>query len=404
MCFGSKDNSSAPAPKPAQIPQQQPTNSSYPSKAMGNSSYDAPPPGPPPSHHAGPSTDYAPPPGPPPSKGRNDDFAPPPGPPPARRVNEDYAPPSGPPPARNANDDYAPPPGPPPSHDYAPPPGPPPTQEPKKHAWEEAVPDTSLLPPPPDYFGSFDRSPTNNATEQEAEAGESWCRQYQLYPPIQPDQQVLDALKVGNINLFTPPFFKGALAQIGLGVWKGHSYSGSPDTCIASYPPLYSVAAHSPLATGRKKTIYYEVNILSDSRREVSLALGFNAPPYPSFRLPGWHRGSLAVHGDDGHKFTNDRWGGKSFTGAFKRGETLGIGIDLSPGHGGGISIEVFFTRDGREVGRWNLHEERDQERDLTVEGLEGFHDLCAAIGVFDKVNFEIVFAPGKWKWKGYQG
>lgn len=220
---------------------------------------------------------------------------------------------------------------------------------------------------------------------------------------MQLDQQALNALQIGNINLFTPPFFKGALAQTGTGVWKVHSYAGASDTSIASYPPLYNVGAHSPLATGRKRTIYYEVNILKDSRREVSLALGFTAPPYPAFRLPGWHRGSVAVHGDDGRKYINDRWGGKDFTQPFKRGETVGLGMSLVPGQGGGIVVEIFHTKEGHEVGRWNLHEEADTKMDLPVHGLEGFHDLCASVGMFDKVDFEIVFIPRQWKWKGYQ-
>jgi len=39
--------------------------------------------------------------------------------------------------------------------------------------------------------------------------------------------------------------------------------------------------------------------------------------------MPGWQRGSLAVHGDDGRKYINDSWGGKDFTSSFKEGETL---------------------------------------------------------------------------------
>lgn len=385
MCFGSQDKSGASAaPRPTQMPQQQAPSSSYPSKGQGPS-----------------GGDYAPPPGPPPSSSkqtRSDEYAAPPGPPPSKQAyGGDYAAPPGPPPSH----DYAAPPGPPPSHDYAPPAGPPPSQDVhKKQAWEEAVPDTALLPPPPNFFGAYDFSPKNNATEAEAENGEKWCRQFPLYNPLQLDGQAVNALQVGNLNLFTPPFFKGALAQVATGVWKGHSNSGCRDTCIASYPPLYSVVTHSPRATNRKKTIYYEVNILKESRDEVSLAIGFSAPPYPAFRLPGWHRGSLAVHGDDGRKYINDRWGGKDFAQPFKRGETVGLGMDLHPDG----NVEVFHTVEGREAGRWGLHEELDATTDLPVTGLEGFHDLCASVGVFDKVSFEIVFAPGRWKWKGYQG
>ncbi|KAI1496365.1 hypothetical protein F5X99DRAFT_422182 [Biscogniauxia marginata] len=270
MCIGDKNNYNDPAPKPAQIPQYSPSSSKLPARASM-----------PPSHN------YAAPAGLPPSK--NNPF-----------TNN----------SNNNNDAFAPPPGPPP---------PPfdaaaawdPQGKQKQHDWESAVPDTALLPPPPNFFSGFDRSPANNATEEEAEAGEAWCREYPLYAPLTLDAGALAALASGNINMFAPPSFRGALARTEPGVWRGSTPPGTPDTYLATYPPLYSVTAHSPLATGRPKTAYFEVRILEDERRrfggskaeeeEVTLALGFAAPPYPAFRLPGWHRASVGVHGDDGH-------------------------------------------------------------------------------------------------------
>ncbi|KAF7523494.1 hypothetical protein G7054_g11769 [Neopestalotiopsis clavispora] len=274
----------------------------------------------------------------------------------------------------------------------------------RKHNFDAAGSDTFLQPSPPELSGRFDYSPSNNASSQEAEEGEKWCKRHHLCRPVRPDQQSLNTIRVGNIKLLAPPSFHGTLIQVGLGIWEGSSYSGCLDTCITSSPPLYSVSTHSPLMTWRTRTIYYEVNILSNTRPERVLALGFNAPPYPSFRLPGWHRGSVAIHGDDGHISINDLWGGRSFTRPFKRGETLGIGIDLSPGQGGDITVKVFFTRNGTKVGSWDIHEEADPQYDQPLTGLEGFHDLCAAIGVCDAVSFEVVFAPNRWKWKGYNG
>ncbi|KAK3905084.1 hypothetical protein C8A05DRAFT_31133, partial [Staphylotrichum tortipilum] len=168
---------------------------------------------------------------------------------------------------------------------------------------------------------------------------------------------------------------------------------------------------HSPLThPSQTKTIYYELHLLpapaNPPTGDICLALGFTALPYPSFRLPGWHRGSLAVHGDDGHRFVNDRWGGKSFAPPFVAGETYGIGIvfrvvPLPGGNGGGrIETEVFFTRQGREIGRWNLHEETDAEQDLPVTGLEGYHDLSCAVGTCGLTGFEVVFDPARWLYR----
>ncbi|KAK5632687.1 hypothetical protein RRF57_008401 [Xylaria bambusicola] len=460
MCFTSSDRSDDPPPRPAQLPQKQQQRQSasmpYTSKASIPNDF-APPAGPPASHrtlYQAQETDYAPPSGPPPQP---QDFAPPQGPPPSQRAAEEYAPPSGlppshdyvppagPPPSKNnpffedavpppgpppshvhayrgeESFDYAPPPGPPPSQDYAAPPGPPPLQEKeqefKKHDWETAVPDTSLLPPPPNFFNGFDRSPTNNATEKEADAADEWCEHFPLDNPRRFAPLEVAAMSTGNINMFAPPFYQGTLHRESVGVWRGLSPSEAPDTCLATYPPLYSVTQHSPFATRQRKTIYYEVRILEahisrkTRKEEVSLALGYAAPPYPPFRLPGWQRGSLGVHGDDGHKYINDKWGGKTFTQPFKRGDTLGLGMDFTPmfeasydnstpAPVGRILVEIFLTRDGVEAGRWDLHEESDRIHDMPVTGLEGFHDLCASVGVFDKVGFEIIFDPKKWKWQ----
>lgn len=228
--------------------------------------------------------------------------------------------------------------------------------------------------------------------------------------------QSAQALASGEIGVVVPRSYKGVLNRIAPGVWKGATQKGCTDSCILSTVPLYSVYTHSPLQTGSSKTVYYEVRIAHSNRAEVSLALGFTAPPYPTFRLPGWHRGSLGVHGDDGSRFVNDMWGGRDFTAPFKPGETIGLGmiysrndltappayVDASAGNTAPavtvpINVDVFLTRDGKKVAGWNLHEENDAQEDLPVTGLEGFHDLLAAVGTFENVEFDIVFDASQW-------
>ncbi|KAK0631652.1 hypothetical protein B0T14DRAFT_502070 [Immersiella caudata] len=443
MCFGSKekqlynDSDDAPRPAPGQFPQQPTYADSGPKASMpqqvqqpyyspapvspASPQYQAPPSAPP---SVPPSASYQPPAGPPPAELSSvthsnppaelssGDFAPPPGPPPPHKKDSDFAPPPGPPPGHNAAGDFAPPPGPPPSHgkaadlDYtAPPPGAPP-----KHDWEIAVPDTSLFPPPPAIFSGWYTSPTSNATEEEAKKGEAWCDAYPLIAPLTLDSAALSLLRTNTIRLMTPSTnFLGSLTCTAPGVWSGATQPQSTDSCILGYPPLYSVREHSPLATGLSKTIYYEVlakgtsssnPFHSSSNEDICLAIGYTALPYPNFRMPGWHRGSLAVHGDDGHKFINDRWGGKSFTEPFRRGETYGIGMTFKAVAGGRIETEVFFTRQGRMSGGWNLHEETDAKEDLPVTGLEGYHDLSCAIGTYQAVAFDVIFDPARWLYK----
>lgn len=325
---------------------------------------------------------------------------------------DDYKPPAGPPPGYHAQ--YSPPTGPPPKQPevYAPPEGPPPSQ----HNWQTAVPDTSLLPPPPSV--GYQRSPANNATETDAIRAEEWLRHRPLQPPLHIiDRQAVAQVDSGEVFLSTPPGFAGSLKTFRMGSWRGSTKRQSPDSCIMSASPLYSVEAHSPLYTKQSKTIYFEVKVLPSSRAdEISLALGFVAQPYPTFRLPGWERASLGVHGDDGNRYVNDKWGGRDFTQPFKRGQTVGIGmtfsrreIDQPPAYDGQpapttsslpINIEVFFTRDGKKQGGWNVHEELDAAEDLPVTGLEGMHDLYAAVGTFDQVEFEVNFAARDWLYK----
>lgn len=266
-----------------------------------------------------------------------------------------------------------------------------------EHDWESAVPDTSLFPPPPDFFNGWDRSPASNSSEHACNLGVQWCEAHPLTPPITLDANALQALQTGDIQLMKPWDFGGRLARTGPGRWAIQTDKASPDACVIGYPPLYSVRHHSPLATGRKRTIYYEVLLRSLRSREAAVALGFTALPYPNFRQPGWHRGSMAVHGDDGHKYVNDRWGGASFTAPFETGATYGVGMTFESA-GGRVSVTCFFTRDGRVDGTWDLHEELDASVVLPVTGLEGFHDLSCAVGTYQGVECEVVFDPRKWK------
>lgn len=172
--------------------------------------------------------------------------------------------------------------------------------------------------------------------------------------------------------------------------------------------------------------MYFELKVLSfgDSNprwgrkgqsleeADAGIAIGYFAPPYLGWRLPGWQRGSLAVHGDDGRRYVNDTFGGVDFTTAFKAGETVGIGMtwkpqmaDAPPTYGAArqspLAVDVFFTRNGRRDGGWNLHEEMDAERiEGGTIGLDGDYDVFAAIGVFGAVELEVRFNPQDWMFR----
>ena len=83
---------------------------------------------------------------------------------------------------------------------------------------------------------------------------------------------------------------------------------------------------------------------MSKSRPESGIAVGFCAKPYPGWRLPGWERASLGVHGDDGRRFVNDTWGGKDFTTEFRPGESVGIGMIFDTPNGEAAASGMWET------------------------------------------------------------
>ncbi|KAI4846148.1 hypothetical protein E4T44_02360 [Aureobasidium sp. EXF-8845] len=349
-------------------------------------------------------------------------------------TKERYNPPPGPPPGWSkkqeaASDSYAPPPGPPPgyqrhdeksgmSEQYAPPPGPPPSHRqedpldqsaPPDYAPWLSVPDTSLLPPAPAV--THDTSPTANATEYSAEQAKEWCNRFQLYQPGQIPASVHEDFRLHGFT-FTPPspHFSGELkrAMRQHNSWSVRTRKNCGDCILTTSAPLYSAALNDPLRNqGRPFTIYFEIRVMrmgSDSGDEgdAGIAIGFVAPPYPTFRLPGWERGSFGVHGDDGRRYIDDDGGGQDFTTYFKNGETVGIGMHIRPAQfpGRRRDVEVFFTREGQKEGGWNMYEERDGDDCGSIVGLEGDHDLMAAVGMFGQVEFEVRFRREEWLYR----
>lgn len=336
---------------------------------------------------------------------------------------------------------YHPRPGPPPNHaqtssssvQYTPPPGPPPShqsteQPPSYHNWQ-VIPDTALLPPPPSI--GYDSSPAANASFSDSEAAADFCRRNPLWPPqsLTPAQHA--SIQSSHLSLLKPPSFKGdLLPQPRPGHWKCLSNTHCTDSSILTSLPAYSAQWDSPLRTQRPKTIYFELKVTgiggewdtssspSFIEAESGIAIGYVAPPYPSWRLPGWQRGSLAVHGDDGRKYVNDTYGGVDFTAPFSVGETVGVGVtfrlpvnppsyDQTSGQAGGegssmLDVEVFFTRNGIRQGGWDGNEELDERCEGGAVGLKGECDLFPAVGVYGAVDWEVFFSPENWKYNPF--
>lgn len=315
--------------------------------------------------------------------------------------------------------------------DYAPPSGPPPgpghhaspsglalsqrntdSEPPPYHDWT-SVPDNALLPPPPSL--GHTTSPSGNANPSDADRAHDWCKLYPMIRPHQPTPAQHAAVANGDVRILQPPEYKGDLSMPGTGLWRGSTPLGSKDACLLTSSPLYFASADSPFNTRTTKTIYFELTVRSLGRGrgtdESSIAIGYCAMPYPTWRMPGWERGSLAVHGDDGRRYVNDTWGGKDFTSPIQVGDTVGLGISFMipdgppdygapPQTGTSIKVEVFLTRNGQRGEGWNLHEELDASNDLGIDGLDGQFDLYGAVGTFGGVEFDISFDSRQWLWR----
>jgi len=328
----------------------------------------------------------------------DEDFAPPPGPPPSHlptqseEVNPLRLDPT-PPPAQKQVD----------STEYAPPPGPPPfANPPPYHDWT-VIPDTSLLPPPPSVPNV--NSPTNNASYDSAARAHEWCALFPPYTPSVISPQLYRLVQDGDVTLEKPPsppgLPRGDLRQLSSpGTWRCHTARRQQqDAIILSTLPLYFAAHDHPLRTRRPKIIYFELRVRSIADDESGIALGFAAKPYPPWRLPGWHRASIGVHGDDGRRYVNDSWGGRDFVDGFRPGDVVGLGMRFGTESLGAdrVKTKAFVTRNGRVDGEWDMDEERDAERDEGVEGLMGELDMYAAIGVFGGVEFDVRFRSEDW-------
>ncbi|KAI1620247.1 hypothetical protein EDD37DRAFT_653844 [Exophiala viscosa] len=328
-------------------------------------------------------------------------YAPPPGPPPSYRQqdtttnnakaneNTDIAPPLGSLPFRGQNNNDIPP-------------QPPAEANPPPYQNWMTVEDTSLLPPPPPL--PEDTSPTNNASYDDAAQAHAWCAQHPLYTPSKPSPDIHALAQKGHFTLTRPPPsliddpHQFTLHQDPPTKWYICTGSEDQSDCMfLTDIPSYFAATDNPLLTNRPFRMSYTIHIkaMSFEDEPVSgIAIGFAAKPYPPWRLPGWHRASLAVHGDDGRRFMNDPWGGRDFVEGFQPGQSITVGMTFSttPLGAGKVKTTAWLTRKGR-TREWAIDEQRDQ-RDEGVDGLMGEGDLYPAIGVFGGVQFDVEFHP----------
>lgn len=102
-----------------------------------------------------------------------------------------------------------------------------------------------------------------------------------------------------------------------------------------------SVMANLPLP--KVNEVYYWEVKLYDKAPNTEVSIGLATKPYPSFRLPGWSRYSVAYFASDGFKSHNYPFTASSHGPPLNEGDVLGVGYRPRTG-------TVFFTRNGRKM------------------------------------------------------
>lgn len=102
-----------------------------------------------------------------------------------------------------------------------------------------------------------------------------------------------------------------------------------------------SVMANLPLP--KLNEVYYWEVKMYEKPVTTEVAIGLATKPYPSFRLPGWNRFSVAYFASDGFKSHNYPFTASSYGPPLAEGDVLGVGYRPRAG-------TVFFTRNGRKL------------------------------------------------------
>lgn len=102
-----------------------------------------------------------------------------------------------------------------------------------------------------------------------------------------------------------------------------------------------TVLSNYPLE--KTKELHAYEFVIEKLPQDSIIAIGLAAKPYPEFRLPGWHRESVALHSDDGCKFFDNSLGGVDYTKPLKEGDRISIDYIRSTG-------EIFYSVNGNKL------------------------------------------------------
>ncbi|KAE8451190.1 Protein ssh4 [Mollisiaceae sp. DMI_Dod_QoI] len=92
----------------------------------------------------------------------------------------------------------------------------------------------------------------------------------------------------------------------------------------------------------KQNEVYYWESKIYDKPESTLISIGVCTKPYPLFRLPGWHKYSVA-YTSTGHRRYNQPFSGPTYGPQFVQGDVIGVGYRPRTG-------TIFFTRNGKKL------------------------------------------------------
>ncbi|KAI9753550.1 MAG: Rsp5p-dependent ubiquitination, sorting of cargo proteins at the multivesicular body [Chaenotheca gracillima] len=101
-------------------------------------------------------------------------------------------------------------------------------------------------------------------------------------------------------------------------------------------------SVQSNLPVPKQNDVYYWEAKIYDKPETTLISVGMSTKPYPTFRLPGWHKYSIAYL-STGHRRYNQPFNPTPYGPQFVQGDVVGVGYRPRTG-------TVFFTRNGKKL------------------------------------------------------
>ncbi|KAL5042837.1 hypothetical protein BDW71DRAFT_210846 [Aspergillus fruticulosus] len=154
-------------------------------------------------------------------------------------------------------------------------------------------------------------------------------------------------------------------------------------TEIEFYDSICSVQTNLPVP--KQNDVYYWEAKIYDKPETTLISIGMSTKPYPLFRLPGYHKSSVAYE-STGHRRYNQPFVSLPYGPQLTQGDVVGVGYRPRSG-------TIFFTRNGKKL-EDVVHGQKSQNFFPTV----GANGPCTVHVNFGQMGFVFIEANVK-KW-----